>query len=131
MSVLNLAKKGDFERLEEVLQRDASRVNMKDKKDITPLLAASDMGEEETVEVLLRYGGNVNDADKAGRTPLLCAAAGGYESISSSVSGICACCFGLSSVVLIASFSCSTPRPIPTPWTTLVTPCAIMLCART
>ena len=73
---------GDIEKVKQLLRREGTKVNQRNKHGVTPLLAAAQKGHDNVVEVLLEEQAIiVNLADKDGDTPLSMAVKNGHVKV--------------------------------------------------
>ncbi|KAJ5657955.1 uncharacterized protein N7484_001604 [Penicillium longicatenatum] len=79
--LLTLVRKGEVDRIEEVLEKGAS-VNTKDSNGQTALIIATSRGHELLVSLLLKFKAKTDLKGKNGETALSVAAQKGYENIA-------------------------------------------------
>ncbi len=73
--------RGDSRKAVEFLLEKGADIEAKDNADNTPLLTASQWGQEDVIEILISRGADVNASDNTGWTPVILAASGGRLSI--------------------------------------------------
>lgn len=81
-NLIQAAKDGDLETIEELLSADASLVNEKDERDGTAWLFAIDRGHREIVDYLLEHGADIHARDVDGDGALHWAAYAGRAGIA-------------------------------------------------
>jgi Ankyrin repeats (3 copies)/Sel1 repeat/Ankyrin repeat len=77
--ILDVARRGDFERVRVLLKGNPDLVSTKDKNGMTPLLLAAGAGHADVVKLLLASKADVNARGNNGLTPLFAAAALGHK----------------------------------------------------
>jgi len=84
MQIFALCQKGDADKLRALLSRTPSSWSEVNRQGQTPVMVASEAGEDDCVEALLEAAGaaNINEKDKIGMTALAYAAQGGYQSVA-------------------------------------------------
>lgn len=78
---LDWIKEGHEQKVQELLDKEPSLINLMDTDGLLPIHWAADRGNLKIVELLIKKGANVNSQDGDGQTPLHYAASCGYLDI--------------------------------------------------
>ena len=81
-NIFDAIENNDIQWVDEIIQKDKSKINAKDDHDNTPLHRAAIQGRTEIVQWLLFFGANYNEQNKLGETPLDCAQQKGHTEIA-------------------------------------------------